>query len=689
MTNRPKVVDLAGGIDAVLRDYVLTYPEDSLEAIRDSKRVHQAYLYRGTQFFTDVLPSFLEILLRGLEEGRLADTSGLPFGKHRSARVHVPRLFSGMWLRVFTGMGLLREDADPTTITCLLTILSLGKKLLLETPTKHLKEVYDEYVSIDQSLPVPSGLWDAELPDLPALRMFPESSLEDFGTSGLPLVQLDSQGAPENRTSFPSETAVEQCSTTVPWNGTARGWSLLTDVQRVADYTSALLGYFDPDGLIGRHGPGAVSDLPSGGYKFNFPGWNSRLECAFPYDLHGVLNSGIGSEDAGLDGSPPLSLEEGASELLHVPKTRKKPRLIAEEPTANQWCQQAVAQELRRRVGRSPLGNSISFFDQVPSQVDCLSASMSGQRATLDLSSASDRLSCCVVEKIFRRNLTLLRLLSATRTRYCVFGPTAPYRATLRLRKYASMGSALTFPVQSIVFAVLAIGVGFHLSGRGRLTKRHYDALSRSVRVFGDDIIVPKHWVDPLVSLLDTLGLRVNKSKSFREGNFRESCGMYAYRGYEVTPVRFQHAYVTDAATAWSYVDSSNHAFLKGFWNLSIWIEQTVLQGYRFPAVDRRLPPVGLVTNSVGIDPTFKRGWDPYLQREFIRIPRFLRRKESRPVTNGLSLYSELIGRSYVDRSMGTLWAPEPSPLRREVGTVHLGVRGEPPALLRRGRWYA
>lgn len=681
MTNRPKVVDLAGGIDAVLRDYVLTYPEDSLEALRDSKRVHQASLYRGTQFYTDVLPSFLDILLRGIEEGRLADTSGLPFGKHRSARVHVPRMFSGMWLRVFTEMGLLREDADPTTMTCLMTILSIGKKLLLETPTKHLKEVYDEYVSIDQSLPRPSGLWDVELFDDEPLLEVSTSSLEDYGNSGVLFADR------ARHLGRPDDDLLD--STSGSESGLKGGdRSLLADVQRVADYTSALLGYFDPDELVGRHGPGAVSDLPHGGYKFNFPGWNSRLECVFPFDVHGILNSGLSTDDDESREREHLFLGEPASSLLHVPKTRKKPRLIAEEPTANQWCQQAVAQELRRRVGRSPLGHSISFFDQGPSQVDCLNASMSGQRATLDLSSASDRLSCCVVEKVFRRNFSLLRLLSATRTRFCVFGPTAPFKQVLRLRKYASMGSALTFPVQSIVFAAIAIGVGFHLSGWSRLTKQRYVALAKEVRVFGDDIIVPKHWVMPLISTLEVLGLRVNVSKSFWNGKFRESCGMYAFKGYEVTPIRFQHAYVTDAATAWSYVDSANHAFLKGFWNLSIWIEQTVLQGYKFPAVDRRLPPVGLVTNSVGVDPTFSRRWDPNLQRAFIRLPRFLRRKETRPVTNGLSLYSELIGKSYVDRSMGTLWAVEPAPLRREVGTIHLGVRGEPPALLRRGRWY-
>jgi hypothetical protein len=688
MTNRPVNVDLAGGLDSVLRDVVQTYPGDSLDALRDSKRVHQAYQYRGNQFFTDVLPVLLDALLEGLKEGRLPDTSGLPFGRHRSRSIQVPRLFSALWMRVFTDSGLLREDADPTALSFLMTLLSFGKKLLVETPTKHLKEIYDEYVSIDRSLPPPSGLWEDD--DV-------NGSLD--GTSRSLYREARSRALSDLS---PSDQILDGVFSNPLLSGAGReassdgvcDRSLLADIQRVADLLSAHLGLFNPDDLVGRHGPGAVSDRPEGGYKFNFPRWPLRLQRMFPIDKHGVLNAGLVEET--LSRQPDLFREEETeSVLLHVPKTRRKPRLIAKESVANQWTQQAVADELRLRVSKTPLGRSIDFFDQTPSQVACLHASKDGKAATIDLSSASDRLSCWLVERIFRGNFSLLSLLVATRTRFCLFGPTAPYKQLMKLRKYASMGSALTFPVQSIVFAIIAIGVGYHLTGGGRLSRKRCNALAEKVRVFGDDIIVPVDWVDALVGVLSNVGLRVNTSKSFRTGNFRESCGMYAFKGYDVTPVRLTHAVVADSTTALSYAGKCNVAFLKGYWHLSQWIERTVLTGYRLPVVDRRGSPVGLLTNSAGFQDSDKLKWDRYLHRWYLPIRGFFGARGRKVVFDGVTLYTELVDRrkpgvEYIPHSQFPLGGPEPiSGLRRLLGTVHFDRERNASAVYGRGRLYA
>jgi len=57
--------------------------------------------------------------------------------------------------------------------------------------------------------------------------------------------------------------------------------------------------------------------------------------------------------------------------------------------------------------------------------------------------------------------------------------------------------------------------------------------------VYGDDIIVPTSVVDELVKLLGFLGFEVNTEKSFSDPDlrFRESCGLDAYNGVDVTPV--------------------------------------------------------------------------------------------------------------------------------------------------------
>jgi hypothetical protein len=71
------------------------------------------------------------------------------------------------------------------------------------------------------------------------------------------------------------------------------------------------------------------------------------------------------------------------------------------------------------------------------------------------------------------------------------------------------------------------------------------DAYSRerlfAPRIFGDDIICDSRTTDKVVALLKELGLAVNEAKSFRDMQcIRESCGIYAYRGHDVTPLMFR-----------------------------------------------------------------------------------------------------------------------------------------------------
>jgi hypothetical protein len=58
--------------------------------------------------------------------------------------------------------------------------------------------------------------------------------------------------------------------------------------------------------------------------------------------------------------------------------------------------------------------------------------------------------------------------------------------------------------------------------------------------VFGDDIIVPSECAEFVIDDLESFGLLVNRTKSFWRGAFRESCGVDAYNGVDVTPVRWK-----------------------------------------------------------------------------------------------------------------------------------------------------
>jgi hypothetical protein len=60
------------------------------------------------------------------------------------------------------------------------------------------------------------------------------------------------------------------------------------------------------------------------------------------------------------------------------------------------------------------------------------------------------------------------------------------------------------------------------------------------LRVFGDDIAVHSRYFDAVCSGLEIHNLKVNRVKSFSKGNFRESCGLDAFKGVDVTPLRLR-----------------------------------------------------------------------------------------------------------------------------------------------------
>jgi hypothetical protein len=98
----------------LLRDYSLAYPalQDSLS--KDFDRLALYCQTRGEALFTLDLPSLDPLLISGLETGRL-ELEG-PLSKRVSKRTQVPRLFSGLWLRVFDKDACLKQEPDVSAI---------------------------------------------------------------------------------------------------------------------------------------------------------------------------------------------------------------------------------------------------------------------------------------------------------------------------------------------------------------------------------------------------------------------------------------------------------------------------------------------------------------------------------------------------------------------------------------------
>lgn len=149
---------------------------------------------------------------------------------------------------------------------------------------------------------------------------------------------------------------------------------------------------------------------------------------------------------------------------------------------------------------------------------------------------------------------------------------------TIRLAKYASMGSALCFPMEAMVFTTL-IFLGIQKSLNKPLTGEDIKSFSRSVRVYGDDLIVPEDHVLSVVEVLEHFGAKVGLSKSFWTGKFRESCGKEYYAGEDVSIVRVREVFPTrlqDADAVNSLVELRNQLYMAGYWDTVRWLDNRI-----------------------------------------------------------------------------------------------------------------
>jgi len=322
---------------------------------------------------------------------------------------------------------------------------------------------------------------------------------------------------------------------------------------------------------VPRHGPGSTSDGLKGNQKFLQGVWTERLEQAGLAAGENLLpNWRFYDQIAGVD-----FLEPGAEvpvKVTLVPKTLKTPRVIAMEPTCMQYMQQAILQRFLTHLGNDDfIARVIGFDDQVPNQDMARQGSVDHRTATLDLSDASDRVSNQLVRAMLHRWPYLSRAVEATRSRRAEL----PSGEVIRLSKFASMGSALCFPVEAMVFTTL-IFMGIQKSLNTPLCRKDLKRYADSVRVFGDDLIVPRDHVLSVVSSLEHFGARVGTDKSFWTGKFRESCGREYFNGTDVSIVRVRQAFPArrqDANEVISLVSLRNQLYLSGYWQTVRWLD--------------------------------------------------------------------------------------------------------------------
>jgi len=346
--------------------------------------------------------------------------------------------------------------------------------------------------------------------------------------------------------------------------------------------------------IIPRHGPGATADKLKGNRKFVQTEWPARLERVFPSREMLISNDVSFSNEL----NRVHILEPGAERpvrVITVPKTQKTPRIIAIEPTAMQYVQQGILERFVEGIeSRDTLRNLIGFMDQSPNQILAHEGSLNGSLATLDLSEASDRVSCLLVAVMLRNHKHLAMGVAASRSTKA----DVPGHGIISLSKFASMGSALCFPMESMVF-MTCIFLGISRELNKPVTKKMIKSYLGSVRTYGDDIIVPVRFVDSVVATLTDYGFKVNASKSFWTGKFRESCGKWFYAGEEVTPIRLRQklpSHRRNVPEVVSTVSFRNQLYKAGAWQTVRYLDNLLEKVIPFPAVAETSPGLGKVS---------------------------------------------------------------------------------------------
>lgn len=207
-----------------------------------------------------------------------------------------------------------------------------------------------------------------------------------------------------------------------------------------------------------------------------------------------------------------------------VPKSYKTARIIAEEHAYRQYHMQAIRKEIERCLKSNGYLDYLDLHSQDRNQRYAEIGSRLGCYATIDLSSASDSLARSLAFEVLPSRLVSDVDTYLPRT-FVVNG----IQRTMHM--FCTSGSAVTFPVESVVFLAIALSIRDVASA---LTGEFY----LPPVVFGDDIVVDVLLYDTVTEVLAQLGFVVNTTKSYGPGTlYRESCGCEYICGYDLRSV--------------------------------------------------------------------------------------------------------------------------------------------------------
>jgi hypothetical protein len=209
-----------------------------------------------------------------------------------------------------------------------------------------------------------------------------------------------------------------------------------------------------------------------------------------------------------------------ANRFTTVPKKATISRGICKEARLNVRGQLAIGRELRLSL----LAEGIDLDQQAELNRLFASSAHIDDSVTLDLTQASDLWASLVtLDAVGERWAHLLELFRAPKVSF------DDGVHEVELEKLSSMGNGFTFELETILFLAVC---------RTVVPRNEW----YRIEVFGDDIIVPRPYVDGVMQVLGRLGHVVNTAKSCLGRHFFESCGTDWFDGIPVRPFHLKGA---------------------------------------------------------------------------------------------------------------------------------------------------
>lgn len=208
--------------------------------------------------------------------------------------------------------------------------------------------------------------------------------------------------------------------------------------------------------------------------------------------------------------------------FAEVPKTSWKMRGICIEECAAQFYQQGIGRLMRFGLRTAGIDLSNQWRTNVSRLKD-------PDFHTLDLSNASDSISCALIKSVFVGS-QLERweaAMSRVRSEMTVL-PVASGHSIEKLESFTSMGNGFCFQLLSVFCTAMCMASIKLTNPSFPWTRKHVlDEYHRTFSVYGDDIVAHARYVPTLRYVLSACGFLVNSEKSSTDGKWRESCGAF------------------------------------------------------------------------------------------------------------------------------------------------------------------